>query len=93
MEIQTTIEKLPEAIKNLGISPKTSIRIIIDNHQVLTETSKPKTGRWAKVVERISKDTPLNEEAGEALRQASREFRDNFRFREPSNFEQIKNDN
>ncbi len=48
--------------------------------------------KWAKVAEGLGKGNLPDEKAGEALRKASREFRDNFRFREPPNFEHIEND-
>lgn len=93
MEIQTTIEKLPEKIRQLNISPKTSVRVIIEDEDTTPESPKTKKSRWAEIAERISKESPLDEKAGEALRKASREFRDNFRFREPPTFEQTDNDN
>ncbi len=33
MEIQTTIKDLPERIRQLGISPETSVRVIIDENE------------------------------------------------------------
>lgn len=92
MEIQTTIEKFPEKIRKLNISPKTSIRVIIEDEEITQDSSKTKKSRWAEIAEQISKESPLDEKAGEALRKASREFRDNFRFREPPSFEHTDND-
>lgn len=47
--------------------------------------SLPKTGKWAQVAER--QGNLLDREAGEMLRKASREFRENFEFRTPPHFE------
>ena len=55
------------------------------------EPSHTKPGKWAEVVTRIDKDSPLDKKAGEALRKASREFRGGFRFREPLFF--VSNEN
>ncbi|MCP4111964.1 MAG: hypothetical protein GY749_41625 [Desulfobacteraceae bacterium] len=49
-------------------------------------------GKWAQVAERLGKGNLLDREAGKTLRKASQEFRDNFRFREPPDFEHIEND-
>ncbi len=91
MEIQTTVEEFPEKIRRLKISPKAPIRVIIDDTQIKT-TEPPQKSRWAEIAERISKESPLSEEAGKELRRLSREFRDNFRFREPPHFEHIEDD-
>ncbi len=83
MEFQTTIEKLPELIRKLNLPPQTRIRLIIDDRNLVSYSPKPGKGRWAKLAERISKESPLDEKAGEALRKASKEFRNNFQFRLP----------
>jgi len=89
MEIQTTIRELPQRIKHLNISPETSIRIIIDE---LKDEKKPvEESKWAKVAKKISEESPLRGH-GETLRKASREFRDNFSFREPPHFTSNENE-
>ena len=40
MEIQTTIKDLPEKVRQLGISPETSVRLIINDVRVKTNRKK-----------------------------------------------------
>ena len=94
MEIQTTIRDFPKKIGGLNVSPETPIRVFLDIQVISEEDAapdKPKKSKWAEVAERISKESPLRG-VGEELRKASREFRDNFHFREPPYFENIKTD-
>ena len=81
MEIQTKIENLLRIIRDLDLPPSTPVRVIIDDKDMISEPVGK--GRWAKLAERISKESPLDEKAGEALRKASKEFRNNFQFRLP----------
>ncbi len=94
--------KLPkEVINNLNISVGDYLEMDEQASQIvirLVKSGKAATegreefsgkGKWAQVAERLGKENLLGGEAGEALRKASREFRDNFRFREPPNFEYI----
>ncbi|MFW5637353.1 MAG: hypothetical protein ACOC23_09530 [Thermodesulfobacteriota bacterium] len=86
MEIQTTIEKLPEIIRKLNLPSQTAIRVIIDDREIAKHSPPPEKNRWAMIAERISENSPLDKKAGEVLRAASRDFRNNFRFREPPSF-------
>ena len=70
MEIHTTIKNFAEKTKHMP--PDMIIRVIIDD-------AKPaKKGKWAKIAENISTNSPLSKEAGDALRDASKNFRENF---------------
>lgn len=91
VEFQIKIKDIPEKIRTLGMSPEDIVRLVIDDAHIQSKSSKTKKSRWAEAVERIS-ETPLSEEAAEHLRKASREFRENFRFREPPHFENIEDD-
>jgi hypothetical protein len=98
MKIQTTIKNLPEKIRQISqlqMPPNTSVWLIIDDKsmkELKENDEKPEKSRWVKIAERISRESPLDEEAGEELRRLSREFRENFRFREPPHFEHIEDD-
>ena len=87
MEIQTTIKEFSTRIRNLGISPETPIRVIIDEHD--KKKNQATKGKWAKISNIISEQSPLRGHS-EKLIEASRDFRDNFRFRKPPNFNDIK---
>ena len=94
MEIQTTVKELPDRIRQLKISPETIVRVIIDIRAPEEEEKdyrEPKKSKWAAVADRIS-ETSLSAEAAKCMRNASREFRENFRFRSPPHFEHIEND-
>lgn len=86
MEIQTTVREFPQRIKNLNVSPETSIRVIID--QIKDQDQK---GKWAKVAEKISVESPLRGH-GEVLKKVSQEFRNNFRFRKLPDFNHIEDE-
>ena len=91
MEIQTTIKDFPKKVRQLDVSPGASVRLIIKDVEIATKPPKTKKSKWAEVAERISKEAPLRGASEEFLK-FSREFRDNFRFREPPHFEKIKTD-
>ena len=86
MEIQTTIKEFPQRIKNLNVSPETSIRVIIDKFK-----DQGQKGKWAKVAGKISAESPLKG-YGEDLKKASQEFRSNFRFRKLPDFTHIEDE-
>jgi hypothetical protein len=52
-------------------------------HRARQGTAKPH-GRWARLAERLSRESPLEGKSEEFLRQV-REFRDGFLFIEPKN--------
>ncbi|MBF0475468.1 MAG: hypothetical protein HQK59_06470 [Deltaproteobacteria bacterium] len=86
MEIQTTVKDFPNSVESLHIPPDASIRVIIDAIQVepVQKTEEPgepkeKKGRWAQVVEKISKADPLRGRS-EDLNKIIREFKDSFDF-------------
>ncbi len=84
MEIQTTIRDFSKKIGELNVSPETPIRVFLDIQVISEEDAapdKPKKSKWAEVAERISKENLLDRESAELLRQASREFREDFNFR------------
>ena len=87
MEIQTTIEKLPEIIRKLNLPHQTAIRVIIDEQEIARNSPPPEKNRWAMFAERISENSPLDKKTDEVLRAASRDFRNHFRFREPTSFQ------
>ncbi|MCP4353397.1 MAG: AbrB/MazE/SpoVT family DNA-binding domain-containing protein [Desulfobacterales bacterium] len=94
--------KLPkELIDNLNISVGDYLEMNEQATQIVIQLVKsgkadaeefPGNGKWAQVAERVGKGNLLDREAGETLRKASQEFRDNFRFREPPDFKHIEND-
>ena len=89
MEIQTTVEEFPEKIRQLKISPKASIRVIIDLQEAEDSEKDgkgPEKSKWAAAAKRISKEAPLRG-ASDDLLKLSRDFRENFNFREPPCFE------
>ena len=93
MEIQTKIKDFPDKIRQLNISPETIVRVIIDvqaDENSEKESNESKKSKWAMAAERISKEAPLRG-ASEDLIKLSRDFRDNFNFREPP-FEKTNSD-
>lgn len=88
MEIQTIFKDLPAIIKQLDISPDASVRVTIEK----IERKDQKKRHWAEVAQRISQEGLLTDEAAAVLHQASRNFREDFQFREPPYFEQTENE-
>ena len=91
MEIQTTGKDLSATIEKLCITPETVIKLIIDTPDRKSNPGEHQ-GKWAKVAEKLARENILSAEMGKSVRKASREFRDNFRFREPPHFEHFEND-
>jgi hypothetical protein len=58
-------------------------RVLKDEVHKARRATKPK-GRWARLAERLSSESPLEGKSEEFLRQV-REFRDGFMFIEPKN--------
>jgi hypothetical protein len=71
--------------------PDKFFHVIIKPVEVQGFTKPMKKGRWAKVAEEIGSKNVLNKEQSQYLREISREFRDNFAFRKPLDFNRFGN--
>ena len=82
---ETDYKYLEIAAKSSGVTIQLFLKQLITRQQRFDqkryqeefEEAKPKKSRWAEISERIQKDPPLRG-AGEYVRQASKEFREDF---------------
>ncbi|MCP4405571.1 MAG: hypothetical protein GY801_50740 [bacterium] len=85
---ETDYKYLERAAKSSGVTVQLFLKQLITRQQrfdpkgyqeelISPEETKPKKSRWAELSERIRKDPPLTE-AGEYVRQTSKEFREDF---------------
>jgi len=94
---------LPKAlVKKLGVSAGDYLEMDEQGGEVVIRSTKgtfpekksdgnlSKRGKWSQVAERLAEKNLAEGGIGETLRKTSREFRENFGFREPPHFEHTK---
>ncbi len=94
---------LPKAlVEKLGVSAGEYLEMEEQGGEIVIRSAKEafpvresdrnlsKRGKWAQLAERLAQKNLAEGDVGETLRKASREFRENFGFREPPHFENTR---